>query len=963
LACCAWLGLCFSLWPAPAAAQQIPWRVVAQPDGLSNLVVTALTQDSSGYLWIGTDSGLFRFDGKRAVRVPGSEGVTLRTINALHLGPQGELWVGTPKGLFMSSSAPGAPWRELRSAGGALAVEHGQAMANAGDGSLLLVSERKLWRVRRAGAGFELQATPFFDSGSTDPGAVAGLLQRPDGLWFGCGESLCTWNGRALRRFGVADGVPAAGWRTLIQDSAGGLWARAGGHVVALPAGRQRFVDRSLAGTDRRVLNVAQPLVADREGGVVTYTDEGLARWDGQRWHAIGTAQGLAVGGGGALAFWLDAHGSLWVGTAGRGLAQWRGYPHARVWDKLPGDEAWTFLEDRQRRMHIGTGSGLVEIAGDGRPSDERIHARAQQVGAMVEDAQGRLWFGSFAGELRRRDKPGATDELVAKLPLIFRLLIDRQGNLWVATQRGVYRIAAGEPGAQPELMPFEVLASRRGAPQTFWSCESPDGAVWFATAEGLLRHRDGQWTHVRPWREDLQREQAMPANTLACGAGGEIWVGSGDEGRLWKLAPRSGHDGAWQAEDRSPEALSDRQLYALLLDRRGGLWLATAQGLLLHQGDEWHSVREQDGLLSDDCNQLALYEARDGAIWVGSSRGATRWVPPARWPQPATPVMASADHGERKLGSGAVLSLPWSNEPLVLTLDLPDLRAGPDQRVRYWLQGLEERPHTTSGRELRYAALPPGRYRLSAWTEWVDTGQLSPPLQVDIDVTPPWWRTTWATAAGVAGVLLLLLAGHHWRLQRFRKRQEELEALVGERTREVEASRDALHELAMKDALTGLWNRRALMERLESELERCKRAQVALTLVLCDADHFKRINDTHGHLVGDQVLREIARRLQSRTRGYDCVGRYGGEEFLLLLPELNLAREPDRRRLDSMRAAIADEPVTMEDPPLSLRVSCSFGAVTVWPPGERAMQALVHEADTALYQAKAQGRNCVVVA
>jgi len=174
---------------------------------------------------------------------------------------------------------------------------------------------------------------------------------------------------------------------------------------------------------------------------------------------------------------------------------------------------------------------------------------------------------------------------------------------------------------------------------------------------------------------------------------------------------------------------------------------------------------------------------------------------------------------------------------------------------------------------------------------------------------------------------------------------------------RELVAAREALREQATKDFLTRIWNRSSVLDILERELARGSRQERPVGVVLADLDHFKLVNDTYGHFAGDAVLLEFARRMSASIRSYDAIGRYGGEEFLMVLPGCDnpcAASQGER-----MRAVLAEEPMSIND---EYRViTCSFG-VTSWRPGtEPSAEALIRVADRALYMAKNQGRNRVV--
>lgn len=161
------------------------------------------------------------------------------------------------------------------------------------------------------------------------------------------------------------------------------------------------------------------------------------------------------------------------------------------------------------------------------------------------------------------------------------------------------------------------------------------------------------------------------------------------------------------------------------------------------------------------------------------------------------------------------------------------------------------------------------------------------------------------------------------------------------------------------RDALTGLYNRSTIIELLQKELARQDRSHHAVSIIFADLDYFKSINDTLGHQAGDEVLREVARRMQSILRPYDCFGRYGGEELLGLLPNCELAGALEVA--ERMRAAVAGMPVMTSAGEVAMTIS--IGVASVGADNPARLADLLQAADDALHRAKQNGRNCITFA
>ena len=187
-----------------------------------------------------------------------------------------------------------------------------------------------------------------------------------------------------------------------------------------------------------------------------------------------------------------------------------------------------------------------------------------------------------------------------------------------------------------------------------------------------------------------------------------------------------------------------------------------------------------------------------------------------------------------------------------------------------------------------------------------------------------------------------------------------ELQArlLVGKRIldlqEELVSARESMRHAATHDSLTGLTNRGEILAMLERELERARRERKPVAVILCDVDHFKNVNDTLGHLFGDEALREIGKRLRAQLRVYDGVGRYGGEEFLMVLPSCDLPNA--LLRADELREIIANTPVVCSGE--ERLITMSMGVAVSVCEGKNEVEMLLNQADAGLYKAKEKGRN-----
>jgi diguanylate cyclase (GGDEF)-like protein len=922
-----------------APAQQFTFRQYGQEDGLANLALTCLFQDRAGFTWMCTENGLFRYDGTDFERFGEDEGVKSTVIRGAVEDSSGRLWVGTASDLYQGD---GGHFRAIRPEGHNLIIAPGLRIAALSAERVLVINKDQLLELHLSPADGVWHSAPYFTAEQL--AAPPGLqhlssigVDRFGRIWLGCDTQICAVQHGRVDSWGTQAGVPEDTWRSWLVDRDGRLWARGQSHVVVLEAGATRFETRDPPHSKLTadILNV--PLVADHENRIIARNDVGLARWDQGRWEEFTTKNGLPPVGVAALLVSRD--GTLWLGTAGHGLSRWLGYGNFESWTVAQGldaDPVWSVLRSASRGIVMGTRAGCYRID---ETSRRAVPCRfdglpAGEIQLMTERADGSLWIGMTTGELLRIAAGEQRATLVANLPLMRKLYADTMGRLWICTNTAVYVVQPGAARVQQMTLPAPVGEITDAA-------EDSQGAIWMAAQGGLLRWSGGEWTVLKV---DSEHARDGFGSVTAVG-GGWLWVGTTSQGVLHLHVEG---DRADHVERVAEPMVARASIYFTQKDARGWIWVGTDAGVAVFDGHLWRRFSRSDGLIWNDTDQNSVFVDTDGSVWIGTSGGLAHVLQPERLMQsaPLDLRIIHATLGGRMLDAQTPHQLPWQPNA-ALNLHLADLQQGEARQTvfRVRLRGLSEEWFETPDPKLHYPGLAPGEYTFEAVSVDSDHQRTSQLTRLSFEIWPPWWGTVWFRLVVVAVACAVLAAAWNYRMHNLSVHKRELERQLEER--------QVLLERATRDALTGLWNRTAILEILAREIESARQFSTSLAIVLIDVDHFKRINDTYGHLCGDAVLRVLSTQVTARVRVTDSLGRYGGEEFLLVVPGA-----PQQRPflpLERLRRSIAEIPFSHDG--LLINVTASFGMAWLSHASDTA-EKLLGRADTALYSAKYAGRN-----
>jgi diguanylate cyclase (GGDEF)-like protein len=427
-------------------------------------------------------------------------------------------------------------------------------------------------------------------------------------------------------------------------------------------------------------------------------------------------------------------------------------------------------------------------------------------------------------------------------------------------------------------------------------------------------------------------------------------------------------------------QGLASDSIYSLGRDPAGNVWAGTNDGVIRVSADGRVSrFGRAQGLGGEDCNPFSFWADAGGDVWLGTTGGLehhTAGMEGAMAVAPAAVVLSADAGGRQEDGpfdvNGHIQDVDHGASTVVFRYATLDFALDGSVRYQVRLLGLGEDWRETALHEARYPALPPGHYRFEVRTA-LEGGTVGAISAVDFDVLPPWWRRRGILALGTAALLALVWAGLRWRTRRLRRRNEELEDLVRQRTEALELSNLALEAISMTDPLTGLGNRRRLEQTLPPELARALRRHrellegkllqlppdAKLAIVMLDVDRFKSVNDTYGHASGDAVLGQVAERIRAVCRGTDLPIRWGGEEFLVIAHVADL--DGACAFAERLARELREQPFRLPDGKnLLLTASLGFALfpfIATDPEGVSWDEAIAM-ADRCLYSAKASGRD-----
>lgn len=939
-------------------------KVYGPDDGLANPVVWSMAQDVRGFMWFGTEDGLYRYDGKKFQGWSVREGLPDSLVEHIGFDNKNVLWLGCYSGLAS------------RDARGIEVYGPEQGLPRSRIKGMWVEENDCIWVIMDQGPYRRLNGGRF-DPVDGWPGGIPQAIAGQRGssrVWVSYSQ-----NGR----YGVYS-WEQGNWQNVDFDNSveetieciaigadNTVWLRSNRSLW-----RKTKVDVGFTQWPIKLSAVNQrpALYLDPDGRLWIPTGSGLITIYQEKAEKLTEKEGFSPSVMHCL--FVDMEGSLWIGgnnlhrVLGGGL-----FRHWQMTQGLPSDVVWISLRDCLGRLVVGTDAGLAVSMETG--FETIAGTEGFQVRSAVQGPDQSIYATGHGALLRWSPISNRVERFGAEFGFkpegrVFRLRFSNDGSMWLATEStGLFK-AVWENGTPLFTKEAVIDGDPRERFTDLW-CDV-QGRLWAAGANGLaIKDLDG-W-HRFKVKDGLKIDQTAFIRPLSDGSMLLAYFGAP------YLTQVVYNQGIFRVVRHYDDVFpADKVIYFVGEDSSGSIWVGTGQGiyLLLKEGTVEHFTRN-DGLASENMSNMSMFAEESGVVWFGTSGGLHRFDANRYLGATHPPKTTILDVRAGSLHLVGELLVPLHLTSLQSTVECvfaapSSIREG---AVEYQarLVGFENDWRNSPNRVERYPRLPPGQYTFEARAR-IGTGEYGEIASWSFDVLPTWYQSVWfkfllglLCIALVAGIVSL-------RVRTLHKRNVTLQRMVAERTQELNQANELLRNQSLTDPLTGLRNRRYLGVCMPEDVAQVRRAHrslifgqqeriklnIDLIFLMVDIDYFKIVNDRFGHASGDLVLQQVSNIIRKKTRDTDTVVRWGGEEFLVVAR--NAARLDSHMLAERIRAGIESHEFDLGNGE-KIRKTCSIGYSFFPFIADQAdlfhWEKVVDLADQCLYAAKRSGRNAWV--
>ncbi|MDR7121294.1 diguanylate cyclase [Rheinheimera soli] len=951
---------------------------LAQQHADAPLISYDIKQDQKGYIWFASElDGLQRFDGyelsRRNILTETELQSAMANVNQLFVDSQQRLWVSTwgqgvtlldqQLSISMRYHTKASPAQQLPSDRAQSFFEdkqqriwigtvEGLRYVDAADPSRLhrvqLLPELRVWQVTQSDDGtlwlatskglyslsddlqqVEHKALPTLsdEDANRNPAEIRTLLLVEQGLWLGTQLGLFFFSfelGQASSRYPAEFGVIS----TLFQPEPGQLWVGSGAGLYKINTG------------------LTQPQTPE---------------------HFLQTAD--------IRKFFKDQTGVIWVASRNRGVFKMNPLPENFKAVPLPLKPGMaektlrriysqTIIDDR---IWLGVDHDLVSYdLRQQRWHTHRLPTRRphNQIQAVTRDHYGQYWVGTDLGlfvsaapdqEFSQQSLPDAIRQLAG----ITSVAADADGSLWLGIwEKGLVKWPQQNP--QGQLEHYSITSQPGDAVISIISDTSD--SIWMVSRFSGLYRLERDTGLISRYHSGTDSLIQLPTDVLLCldkVNEHQLWVCT-NQG-LFFMDVKQNHSELYQVD----QGLPDNRVVAINAQEPGSVWVSTKRGLaeLNLTSKTFRLFAEKANINALLLETRALNRTTSGQFWLGTAAGLYQFTPRLMqdYKFNANMVISKLKADQKQWldpqsTAQDPLEVPAQTKEISIYFSFLEYFFTDGHQYQYRFSGSDREWHYIGHQhQVSFNRLPPGHYSFEVRNSLEHSEHSTARLHFVIPA--PLWqdKRLWLFVC-LVGLLSLWLMWQG-RTRNLHQQNSKLNELVRQRTADLEQANLALNQQARTDFLTKLPNRLAFSEQFELLQRQAIRQKSSFTLVLLDIDHFKAINDSYGHDAGDVVLAKVAQSLNQRLRQQDVLARWGGEEFILLLPDTSVQGAlvvcEELRQCLMLMDIVYDEH--------QILVTATFGVAQL----DNLQLDLVRwqsAADIALYQGKKTGRNKVVV-